>query len=152
MIKEERKRSTDTSNNIKRKKMKIDLMDACVRLITVHGRPMSLINDKAFRDIIDTVPQRSQTETINSHTVRDRIMMEANAVRNKIADEINRKLISVKVDAATCMGRSFLGINIQFVKFEKLQIRTLGVIELYHSHTAEYLKSIIMNTCSKFHI
>ena len=92
MIKEERKRSTDTSNNIKRKKMKIDLMDACVRLITVHGRPMSLINDKAFRDIIDTVPQRSQTETINSHTVRDRIMMEANAVRNKIADDVTSRV------------------------------------------------------------
>lgn len=50
------------------------------------------------------------------------------------------------------MGRSFLGINTQFIKNGKLHVRTLGVVELSRSHTAEYLKNIIMQTCNTYEI
>lgn len=152
MEKEGYKRTSGTgtctrSNNSK--KAKFDLMGACLRLVTIHGRPFSLIDDEAFRDIINVVPQ---TEVINAHKVRDAVMIKADTVRNKIKNEIIGKLISLKADSATCIGRSFLGINIQFLKKEKIQIRTLGVVELFQGHTAEYLKFIIINTCSRLGI
>lgn len=50
------------------------------------------------------------------------------------------KLLSVKVDIATRNGVSFLGVNIQFIKNNKIKIRTLGVIELKEKHSASYLE------------
>ena len=125
-------------------------MDACVRLITIHGRPFSFIDDDAFQDIINAIP--SQKGTINSHKLRDAIAEEAIDVKRKIKEEIKGKLISLKVDGATCLGRSFLGINIQFMKDGKIHIRTLGVVELSERHSAEYLKNVITHTCSTYGI
>ena len=125
-------------------------MDACVRLITIHGRPFSFIDDDAFQDIINAI--LSQKGTINSHKLRDAIAEEAIDVKRKIKEEIKGKLISLKVDGATCLGRSFLGINIQFMKDGKIHIRTLGVVEFSERHSAEYLKNVITHTCSTYGI
>lgn len=65
---------SNTGNNVKRRKL--DLIDACVRLITEHGRPFALIDDEAFQEIINAVPQFSQSqprELINSRKVRDAV-------------------------------------------------------------------------------
>lgn len=112
-------------------------MAACVRLITTHGRPLSLIDNDAFRDITQII--NFQKEKINSHKVRDALIEQAIEVRRKITEGVKGKLICLKVDAATCMGRSFLGINTQFMKDDKLHVRTL----LSRSHTTEYLRTII---------
>lgn len=127
----------------KRIKAKFDLMDACVRLITIHGRPVFLIEDEAFRDNMDIIPQR---ETINSHKMYNRTIEESNTIRrNKFMDEVKGRLIFLEADTATCMARSFLGINIQFVKVRRIHIRTLGVVKLFRRYTANCLKEVILN-------
>lgn len=65
MMEKENCKRTDLVQNAEtkrkdNKKAKLDLMDACVRLVTIHGRPFSLTDDNAFRDIINMIP--SQTE------------------------------------------------------------------------------------------
>lgn len=93
-----------------------------------------------------------QKEQINSHKVRDALIEQAIEVRRKIIEEIKGKLICLKVDAATCMGKSFLGINTQFMKDDKLHVCTLAVVELSRSHTTEYLRSIIREMCDLYGI
>lgn len=142
-------RAAEQSNVIV-KRAKFDLLDACVRLVTIHGRPFSLLDDEAFRDIINMIPGQSQQ--LNAHKVRDVIAEKAISVINEIKAEIKGRVVSLKIDAATCMSRSFLGINMQFIKNNKIQIRTLGVVELFQTHTAEYLKETIVYVCAKFEI
>ena len=106
----------DATASLDNKKAKFDVMGACMKLVTIHGRPLSLIDDEAFRSIVAMTPQK---EIIYAHKVRDRIRAESDIIRQSIQEEIKGKLISLKVDAATCMGRSFLGLNIQFIKAKK---------------------------------
>lgn len=80
MEKEKRKREIEgsCSNDNNNKKAKFDVMGACMKLVTIHDRPLSLIDDKAFRSIIAMIPQ---TEIINAHKVRNRITVEADIIR-----------------------------------------------------------------------
>lgn len=96
------------------KKVKRDVVEACVRLITIHDRPLSPIDNDGFRNIIQII--NFQKEKINSHKVRDALIEQAIEVRRKIIEKIKGKLICLKVDAATYTGRSFLGINTQFME------------------------------------
>lgn len=125
------------------KKVTRDVVEACVRLITIHDRPLSLIDNDAFRNIIQII--NFQKEKINSHKMRNAPIEQAIEVRRKIIEEIKGKLICLKVDAATCMGRSFLDINTQFMEDDKLYVRTLAVVELFRGFC--YLVLIFVIIC-----
>lgn len=58
--------------------------------------------------------------------------IEANAIRNKIKNEITGKLVSLKLNIV-----SFFEINISFIVMKKIEIQILGVIELFERHTTE---------------
>lgn len=47
-------------------------------------------------------------------------------------------MVSIKVDAVTRLDRSFLGINMQYIKNSKIVLRTLGLAELKEKHTGLY--------------
>lgn len=91
MLEKERYKTRDNSNifndNDKRsyKKIKLDVVNACVRLVTIYGRPLSLINDDAFKDIIQMI--KFQKEKVNSHKMRD-AFIEAIEVRSNITEKV----------------------------------------------------------------
>lgn len=43
----------------------------------------------------------------------------------------------------TRLNRSILGINIQYIKDGKLNMKTLGMPELLNRHSSEYLKEVV---------
>lgn len=112
------------------KKVKRDVVEACVRLITIHDRPLSPIDNDAFRNIIQII--NFQKEKINSHKVRDALIEQAIEVRRKIIEKIKGKLICLKVDAAT-------------MEDDKLYVRTLAVVELFRGFC--YLILIVVIIC-----
>lgn len=61
-------------------------------------------------------------------------------------------MIHLKVDGVTRFHRGFFGTNIQFVENGRIQLRTLGVVELKLSHTAKYLQQVILDTLKIFEI
>ena len=58
----------------------------------------------------------------------------------------------MKVDVASRHGRSFLGINVQYIMAGKIKVRTLSVQELRDNATSEYLLSIINSVLQTFGI
>ena len=93
---------SSTSNNVKRRKL--DLIDACVRLIIVHGRPFALIDDEAFQEIINAVPQFSQSqprELINSRKVRNAV---AQRNQSKCNMKLKKRTEHAAVDTYTFQG------------------------------------------------
>ncbi|XP_076284711.1 uncharacterized protein LOC143211135 [Lasioglossum baleicum] len=136
---------TDTSsslNNNNNKRTREKLLDNCVNLVTVHGRPFSLINDTAFQDIIKMIPSISRSP-ISSQEVRNAVKIKANLFRDMLNKKLNGKLLSLKIDTATCMDRSFLGINVQYLDGVKIVLNTLAVKEIYNSHTAVNIQRIL---------
>lgn len=83
------------------------LVDACLELVTVNGRPFSLMEDSGFRKIIDPLQQAIVNGfTINSANIREKVSNVAQSERRKLMDELSGRLLMLKTDSATCRDRS----------------------------------------------
>ncbi|KAI8122641.1 hypothetical protein CVS40_6529 [Lucilia cuprina] len=61
-------------------------------------------------------------------------------------------MICLKLDVATRMEKSILGVNIQYIKDSKIVINTIGMIQLKRGHTALFLKEEIIKCLKDFNI
>ena len=104
------------------KKSKIEKLDnECVNLVKIHDKPLSLMDDKAFRNIIVMIPLNSNTRhLINSYNIKKCIEVRVKQIHNRIRKEINGKRICLKINA-TCMNCPFLGINVQLPDVRRFQ-------------------------------
>lgn len=58
----------------------------------------------------------------------------------------------MKFDIASRHGKSFLGINVQFIQNKKIQLRTLSIKLLEERHTAEYLNTVLKETLERYEV
>ncbi|KAE9523319.1 hypothetical protein AGLY_016267 [Aphis glycines] len=110
------------------------ILDACIDLVTVNRRPFK----KKF--------------TINSYLIKKHVHAESLFIQDEIANEVQSKLISLKLDGVTRLNRAFLGVNMQYIVDDCIKLRTLGLVELTESHTGVYLKETILKILKKFKI
>lgn len=112
-----------------------------------------MIEDEAFQKIRNLAAgSNSQFKEINIKSTKLKITELAYNIKQKIISEIRNKLISLKLDSATCMERRFLGINIQYIMNSKIIVRNLAVIEVYESQTGDYLKDCLLDVLIEFNI
>ncbi|RVE42487.1 hypothetical protein evm_012859 [Chilo suppressalis] len=129
------------------------LKNQCVNLVTVHGRPFSMIDDLAFRNIISMISINSrEAQSLNSHSIKQFVSQIAEKKRADIAADIRGRMISIKVDSATRLDRSFFAVNTQYIVDGSIHIKHLGVVELHARSTAEYLKEKLLYILRKFKI
>lgn len=107
-----------------------DLKKLCVRLVTVHGRPLSMMEDEAFQSIINIAAATEfASKNMNVKAIKSQIHEEATKIQSKITLEVRNKMICLKLDSATCLERKFIRINIQYVMNGKIIVRNLAVLE-----------------------
>lgn len=132
------------------------IKEGLLQLVTINGRPFSIINDSGLKLILDPILAslpKEQRITINAEFVKSLVNDRVVVFKNRIEEEVKeRKLVCLKVDIATRNGRSFLAVNVQFIKDEKLVIRTLGIVELLDVHNGLQLKDEILKILSSFNI
>ncbi|XP_048884971.1 uncharacterized protein LOC125750773 [Brienomyrus brachyistius] len=129
------------------------LREACVELITVNGRPFSLMDDSGFRKIIDPLLEAiDKTVIINSETVRTMVSEVAERDREKLRNGLKDKLLMLKVDIASYKNRSVLGINVQYTEGEHIILLTLAVRELHEKHTDRYLSAVVREVLKMYAI
>ncbi|XP_065321217.1 uncharacterized protein LOC135928689 [Gordionus sp. m RMFG-2023] len=126
-------------------------MSSILELVTVNGRPLSIIEDSGFQRIINPL-LAGLNLVINKENLSRTINKTAQSIRDKISREVEGKLISLKVDAVQRLDRSILGVNIQFISKSIINLRTLGIVELKERCTEEYIKENIFKTLLKFKI
>ncbi|XP_041985081.1 zinc finger BED domain-containing protein 4-like [Aricia agestis] len=127
------------------------LLQCCVKLIAIHGRPFSLLEDNAFKEIKALICA-DFVEEANCKKIKTLIAEKANTIKEKIVTEVAQTLISVKMDSATCMDRQFVGINIQYIKNSKIVVRNLAIKEIFCSQTSENLKCTLLEVLADFRI
>lgn len=137
-------------------KIKMDpekLVKACVKLTTISGRPLILVEDEGFREIIDPIlASFGKKVTISRETVANRIHLEAGELKSKIKEICATKMIYLKVDAATRAERGFLGINCQIVENDEICLMTLGVKELMVRHTGANIRKEVLEVLQEYDI
>lgn len=101
------------------------LIEAVVKLVTDHGLPLSCFEWEGFRLLLDPICQAVGC-TLNRETIKDHLRIMAKRVKEILKDEMANKLISLKVDSASCHNRHILGVNVQYALGDKVVIRTLG--------------------------
>jgi len=89
---------------------------------------------------------------VSSEAMRARIPDYADAVRKHISEELKDRLFCLKIDGMTKYSRSFLGINVQFIKNGEIQVRTLAVKEMFSRHTALNIKQEVVATLDKYNV
>lgn len=78
--------------------------------------------------------------------LRKHVHTESLLIQDEITNEVQSKLISLKLDGVTRLNRAFLGINMQYIVDDCIKLRTLGLVELTESHTGKYLKYLDFST------
>jgi hypothetical protein len=143
-----RKRSELTENQEVPEKLKRisiylsteEFKKAIVEIVTVNGRPLQYLEDSGFQKIIKPIlgalPEKL---TVSRRSARPWIHEEAEKLREEIKIELADKIISAKMDLATRLCRSVMGVNVQLVKNGRLRIFTLAMRQINESHTAENL-------------
>lgn len=114
------------------------LKAAVVEMLTKNGRPLTFVEDSGFRKIIDPILAGFAVPiTINRFNIRTLIVDAAQNLRKQISMKLQNRLISIKMDAASKLNRSILGVNVQILEDSTVSIITLAMAEIKTSSTSE---------------
>lgn len=74
------------------------IVNACVHLTTVNGRPFSSLNDSGLCMLIDAL---GGNHTINPQNIKQYINATATSIREEIKSLVDKKMICLKIDGVT---------------------------------------------------
>lgn len=138
---------------------RLKLLQCCVEIVTVNGRPLQYLLDSGFQSIIATQLQsiRNANYTLNLSDdhfadVKNQINHISVKIREKIKAIAKNRLISLMIDAASKNRRSILGISFQYVCNGKTNIFCIGMVELKKKHTAKHLATVVKQTLERYDI
>ena len=124
---------------------------ACIKMVCENHIPFHFFDSEAFKMLMDPIIQ-DMNITINSRNIPLKIGELAGQVRDRISAEVQGKMISLKVDGVSKLGRSVLGINMQMIVDQKIVVRTLGMPEMKERHTSSFITSTILSKLATFGI
>lgn len=105
---------------------KKEFLKCCVGLVTVKNIPFRIFDDHDFfKKIIGPYEQKFGVN-LNSKNIGLVVEKASQEIKDIITRRVEKKMISLKVDIATRMEKSILGINIQYIKDYKICINTIG--------------------------
>ncbi|XP_060859859.1 uncharacterized protein LOC132937046 [Metopolophium dirhodum] len=142
--------------NVSKKKLyvnidKFKVLEACTEMVTVNGRPLTIFHDSGFKKILDPLTAAiGEGFTINSHNIKKNIFLASNTIIKEITNDVNNKLISLKIDCVKRHNRSIMGVNIQYVKNGRVCLATLAMKEVHEQHTADNFKKMLLEVLQKY--
>ncbi|KFM77682.1 Zinc finger BED domain-containing protein 4, partial [Stegodyphus mimosarum] len=90
--------------------------------------------------------------SVNSENIKLLIPETAVKIVSEISTALEKKVISLKIDIATRLNRSILGINAQLIIGGRINLFTLGMTELKDKHTGIYIKNMVEKVLEKYNI
>ena len=128
-----------------------EIESAAIEAVTINGLPLSVFEKTGICKLLTPTLDKLDI-TLNRASMKDRVLLQANKLREVIAAEVEGKHICLKVDIASRNERGFLGINIQYVQEGCLRLRTLAVKEMFERHTGNEIKRCILDVLESFRV
>lgn len=146
---------TAVSFEIKRLK----LIQNLTEIVTVNGRAFAHLNDSGVVGLMSTdltvLSNEGYATGINSPeypAVKTHIAYLASKIIVEIKSEVRGKLVSLLTDIGTKNRRDILGLALQYIANGRVITRSIGMLLLTTSHTAELIKSEIIKCLKVFDI
>ncbi|XP_011186780.2 uncharacterized protein LOC105214818 [Zeugodacus cucurbitae] len=124
---------------------KAEFLRCCVGLVTMKNLPFRLFDDKEFFKALLEPYERKFGVVVNSHNLTHIIGDSSKNITDTIASRLKHKLISLKLDTASRMGKSVLAINVQYMQDFKICTHTLGIIRLQRKHKVKDINEELFN-------
>ena len=103
------------------------LLEGMIKLICMHNVPMLCVEWEGLRIILQPICDALKIQ-LNRQNLVCHLGAAAGKVRSEISSVVKGKLLCLKIDSATRLGRHILGVNIQFYDTMKkdIVIYTIG--------------------------
>lgn len=117
-----------------------DFLMGCTEMITLNGRPFSVVDDSGLRRIFDPIvssfERMSTPVTINPPQLKHHANEFLKIVKEKISAEMKGKLLALELDLTKHFQRCFLGVNARFSMENETVVRTLALRRILVSTSA----------------
>ncbi|GLV36174.1 hypothetical protein CBL_21482, partial [Carabus blaptoides fortunei] len=141
------------SEFVKVKLNKEIVREACIELITVNGCSFEMLEYSGFQKILNPIVTAIDNNfSVNSENIKLLIPETALKIIAQINRVLKKKMISLKIDIASRLNRSILGINAQLIIDGKINLFTLAMTELKDKHTGIYIKNMVEKVLEKYSI
>jgi hAT family C-terminal dimerisation region len=125
----------------------------CVELVTANGCPLSLFDAPAMKRILKRGEVKgAKSKQPNSKNVREEVLITSKKQESDLKNLLKNQLISLKIDFATCQGRSFLGVTMQSYIQKQIYHRLLVCKEVNESHTGPNVKDQLKEILNFYNI
>lgn len=120
--------------------------------VTEMHMPFSIYDNDVFQDLLQPWTDAYGVK-FNSKSIGVHVNNIASSIRSEIINVVNKRYICLKLDIASRMGRSVMGVNVQLINnnFE-IVVYTIGMVELSERHFAVYLKQELLAILDRFGI
>lgn len=152
----EKKIAPDAEVSLKIKMSPATIYRSWVEKVAVNGRIIGCMEDSGSKLLTDPLLNAFEKAGISIDTsiptLKTYLSKYADYVKSEIRSEIKDAIVHVKLDMARRHRRSFLGVNIQYMKDDQIVVRTLSMLQTTSAHTGEYLCSLLMQILDDFHV
>lgn len=135
---------------------RLKLLQACVELVTINGRPLIALEDSGFQKSIafqlNHLAQHGCKLLVSRSTIKPYIERTAVSLREKLKAELKNRTLSIMTDIVTKNHRGILGINAQYYSEGKIHLRTLGMVQMHVRHNAENIRDLIVECLRSYAI
>lgn len=139
-------------------KRRLEHIQHLTELITINNRPFSLLSDSGFTKLrsreLAALQEAGHGEGLTGKfsAVMQHIQYLSSEIKSIIKKEVKNLLVSLMVDIGSKNGRDILGISIQYMRNGIVMIRSIGMIQLTHSHTGANVRDEILACLNAFEI
>lgn len=129
------------------KKSNFSLTNIALEMVTKHGCPFSLFDSMCLKKLFAMIDKKysKDSNNINSKNVKATIVLKTKQLKHNITESLRGKMFFLKVDIASRLNRSIIGINVQRFSLDekRMKINTLAMKEFSTTHNSENIAKML---------
>lgn len=122
-----------------------------LRMIAYDGHSLRTFKETGFLTLNGEMAENLKV-SLSHDAIRQLVFDRFKQEKKNLSAIVSKKLIYLKMDAATRLTHNFLGINVQYYEDGKIEVKTLAVLDTKGQHSSAAIKTMVQNTMNEFSI
>lgn len=128
---------------------KDDFKKSIISLVVKGGLSLTTFSQPAMKNLLGPAAIQLQV-SLDRDQIRNMVLDEARRMKKELKDELKKKCVYIKADAATRHTRNYMGINVQYFHEGSIRIKTLALRDTAGGHDSESIKNIIAEVVEEY--